>query len=40
VNLLGQGAQDFVSITPEGKIAVMSDTGATQIYQMKWKGAE
>ncbi|HEX4425171.1 MAG TPA: hypothetical protein VH079_07215, partial [Terriglobales bacterium] len=40
VNPLGQGAQDFVSITPEGKIAVMSDTGATQIYQMKWKGAE
>ncbi len=40
LNPLVQGAQDFVSITPEGKIAVMSDTSATQIYQMKWKGAE
>jgi eukaryotic-like serine/threonine-protein kinase len=35
-----QGAQDFVSITPEGNIAAMSDTSVTQIYQMKWKDAE
>ncbi|MGC1687468.1 MAG: protein kinase [Candidatus Acidiferrales bacterium] len=34
------GTQDFVSITPEGKIAAMSDTSVTQIYQMKWKHAE
>jgi Tol biopolymer transport system component len=31
------GGQDFLSITPEGKIATMSDTSVTQIYQMKWK---
>jgi len=35
-----QGTQDFVSITPEGNIATMSDTSVTQIYQMKWKNAE
>jgi eukaryotic-like serine/threonine-protein kinase len=35
-----QGAQDFVSVTPEGNIAAMSDTSVTQIYQMKWKNAE
>jgi len=34
------GAQDFVSITPQGNIAAMSDTSVTQIYQMKWKNAE
>jgi Tol biopolymer transport system component len=37
--LLG-GTQDFVSITPEGNIATMSDTSVTQIYQMKWKNSE
>jgi Tol biopolymer transport system component len=31
------GVQNFVSITPEGKIAATSDTSVTQIYQMKWK---
>jgi hypothetical protein len=40
VNALPSGAQDFVSITPEGNIATMSDTSVTQIYQMKWKNAE
>ena len=35
-----QGAQDFVSITPEGNVAAMSDTSATQIYQMKWSNPE
>jgi eukaryotic-like serine/threonine-protein kinase len=35
-----QGVQDFVSVTPEGNIAAMSDTSVTQIYQMKWKNAE
>jgi hypothetical protein len=34
------GVLDFVSITPEGNVAAMSDTGVTQIYQMKWKNAE
>jgi eukaryotic-like serine/threonine-protein kinase len=38
--LLSSGAQNFVSITPEGNIATMSDTSVTQIYQMKWKNAE
>jgi serine/threonine protein kinase len=37
--LLG-GVQDFVSITPEGNIASMSDASVTQIYQMKWKNAD
>ena len=40
LNPLGRGSLDFVSITPEGKIATMSDTSVTQIYQMKWKNAE
>jgi eukaryotic-like serine/threonine-protein kinase len=40
LNALAPGAQDFVSITPEGKIAVMSDNSVMQIYQMKWKTAE
>ena len=34
------GAQDFVSITPEGKVATMNDTSVNQIYQMKWKNTE
>jgi eukaryotic-like serine/threonine-protein kinase len=38
--LLSSSAQNFVSITPEGKIAAMSDTSVTQIYLMKWKNAE
>ncbi len=40
MNALLNGTQDFVSITPEGKIATMSDTSATQIYQMRWKNSE
>ena len=40
MNEFQDGARDFVSITPEGKIATMSDTSATQIYQMKWKNTE
>jgi serine/threonine protein kinase len=40
MNPLITGVQDFVSITPEGHIATMSDTSVTQIYQMKWKNAE
>jgi eukaryotic-like serine/threonine-protein kinase len=40
LNAVGSGPQDFVSITPEGHIAAMSDTSVTQIYQMKWKNAE
>jgi hypothetical protein len=40
LNPLLNGGQDFLSITPEGKIATMSDTSVTQIYQMKWKNAE
>jgi eukaryotic-like serine/threonine-protein kinase len=35
-----EGAQDFVSITPAGSVAVMSDISATQIYQMSWKNTE
>ena len=40
MNVQLQGVQDFVSITPEGNIAAMSDTSVTQIYQMKWKKSE
>jgi len=40
LNVLQEGAQNFVSITPEGSIAVMNDASATQIYQMKWNNAE
>jgi hypothetical protein len=40
LNPIPDGSQDFPSITPEGKIAELSDTSVTQIYQMKWKNAE
>ncbi len=40
LNVLTEGAQDFISFTPEGQVAVMSDTSVTQIYQMKWKNEE
>ena len=40
LNPIQNGAQDFVSITPEGKVAAMTDTSVTQIYQMKWKNTE
>jgi eukaryotic-like serine/threonine-protein kinase len=40
LNAVRQGAQDFISITPEGHIAAMNDTSVTQIYEMKWKNAE
>jgi eukaryotic-like serine/threonine-protein kinase len=40
MNALLNGTQDFVSITPEGNIAAMSDASVTQIYQMKWKNAD
>jgi eukaryotic-like serine/threonine-protein kinase len=30
------GAQGFVAITPDGKLAMMSDTSATQVYSVKW----
>ena len=40
LNALLGGVQDFVSVTPEGNIAMMSDTSVTQIYQMKWKTTE
>ena len=31
------GAQDFLSVTPDGHVATMSDTSVTQIYRMRWK---
>jgi len=40
LNALLNSPQNFVSITPEGNIAAINDTGVTQIYQMKWKNAE
>jgi len=40
LNVLVNGPQNFVSITPEGNVAAMNDTSVTQIYQMKWKNAE
>ena len=40
MNPVLQGAQDFLSVTPEGNVAAMSDSSVTQIYQMQWKGAE
>src|SRR5271154_2503397 len=39
-NPLLNGAQDFLSITPEGNLAAMSDASVTQIYRMKWENAE
>jgi eukaryotic-like serine/threonine-protein kinase len=40
LNVLMNGYQDFVSITPDGTVATTDDTSVTQIYQMKWKSAE
>jgi len=39
-NPLLNGAQDFLSITPEGNLAAMSDASVTQIYRMKWENAK
>jgi len=35
-----QGAQDFLSITPEGNVTAMSDTSVTQIFELRWKNAD
>ncbi len=40
LNPFANGAQDFLSVTPEGHVATMSDTSVTQIYRMKWNNAE
>jgi hypothetical protein len=40
MNPLVNGAQDFLSVTPEGHVATMSDTSVTQIYRMKWNNAK
>ena len=40
LNVILDGAQNFVSIPPEGRVAAINDTGVSQIYQMKWKNAE
>ncbi|HEX8816504.1 MAG TPA: hypothetical protein VF753_13490 [Terriglobales bacterium] len=34
------GAPDFLSVTPEGQVAAMSDASVTQIYRMKWNQAK
>jgi serine/threonine protein kinase len=38
--VLRGGAQDFLSITPEGNIAATNDTSVSQIYRLKWKNVE
>jgi serine/threonine protein kinase len=40
LNPVLEGASDFVSVTPEGNVATMSDTSVTQIYQMQWQNVE
>ena len=40
MNPLVNGAQDFLSVTPDGHVAAMSDTSVTQIYRMRWNHAE
>jgi eukaryotic-like serine/threonine-protein kinase len=40
INIVPNGAQDFLSVTPEGNVAATSDTSVTQIYQMRWKNAD
>jgi eukaryotic-like serine/threonine-protein kinase len=40
MNPFQQGALDFLSVTPEGNVAAMSDSSVTQIYQMRWKDTE
>jgi eukaryotic-like serine/threonine-protein kinase len=40
INPVLQGAQDFLSVTPEGHVAAMSDTSVTQIYELLWKNAD
>ncbi|MFY9804809.1 MAG: protein kinase [Candidatus Acidiferrales bacterium] len=39
-NPLLNGAQDFLSITPQGNVAALSDASVTQIYRMKWDNSE
>ncbi len=40
LNPLQNGAEEFVSITTDGKIATLSDASAIQIYRMKWKNGQ
>jgi dipeptidyl aminopeptidase/acylaminoacyl peptidase len=35
-----QGAQDFLSVTPDGEVATMSDNGVTQVYRILWKNGD
>jgi hypothetical protein len=36
LNLNSDGLENFPSLTPDGRIAIMSDTSAVQIYSLKW----
>jgi Tol biopolymer transport system component/predicted Ser/Thr protein kinase len=40
INPTLQGGLAFISLTPDGNVAAMSDTSVTQVYQMRWKNAE
>ena len=36
LTLNSDGFESFPSLTPDGRIAIMSDTSAVQIYSIKW----
>jgi eukaryotic-like serine/threonine-protein kinase len=38
-NISSEGFENFPSLTPDGRIAMMSDTSVVQIYSAKWDGA-
>ena len=40
LNPVGDGAQDFLSVTQDGHVAAMSDSSVTQIYRMRWNHTE
>jgi hypothetical protein len=29
--------ESFISVTPDGQPAIMSDTGIAQLYSLRWK---
>jgi hypothetical protein len=36
VTIDSDGFESFPSLTPDGRIAIMSDTSTVQIYSLKW----
>ena len=36
LSVSSDGAENLLSITPDGRVAMMSDTSVLQIYSLRW----